>query len=165
MIVTFLFLLFLLLENLLLPALLGPKSFLIIPLFVFAVVVYGNNIKLNIVQAIIFLLITETFSGSGFGDIVLPFLVVVALYLWLNRFLDINSTLKESGIWTSLFSGTLSLTLLALFFSYVFLFFQLSYNFLEAWQMAIVLMKTSISQIIGWALAFVIIFKYVLQAK
>src|SRR3989338_1622837 len=165
MIVTFLFFLFLLLENLLLPALVGPRSFLIVPLFVFAIVVYGNNTKLRLTQAIVFLIITEMFSASGFGDMILPFLIVIALYWWTNSFLDIKLTLRESGVLASFLGGAFFLSLLAFLFSYAFLFLQLSYSFLEAWQMVIILIKTSVYQIGGWALAFVIIFKYVVFQK
>lgn len=159
MIIIFLFLLLLLLENLFLPALMGPKPFLIVPLFVLALVVYGQNTKLRLAQAVVFLIIAEMFSASGFGSMVLPFIIVVILYLWWNRFLNIRFSLQESSSFMGLLGGTLFLTLLAFIYSYVFLFFRSSNSVIEAWELVLILIKTSMYQNGGWALAFVILFR------
>lgn len=161
----FLFCLFLLLENLLLPALLGPKPFLIILTFVFTIFIYSENVKLKFAQAIIFLGINEIFSYSEFGSMILPFTIVALLYFGLNHYLNIKSSLQESSFFTGLFGGAVFLTLLAFLYSYVFLFFQLSNNILEAWQSALVFIKTSFYQTFGWALVLVVIFKYVFKTK
>lgn len=160
MIIIFFFLFLLLLENLLLPALIGPQPFLIIPTFIFSLIFYDRNTKLRLIQAFIFLVITETFSVSGFGSMIVPFMIVVLFYLWLNRFLEIKSGLQESRSLISLFGGAFFLTLVVLSYSYMFLFIQSSNNIMEAWQLTLILIKTSIYQIFGWALAFVVIFKY-----
>ncbi|MDP3793049.1 MAG: hypothetical protein Q8Q89_04975 [bacterium] len=161
MIIIFSFLLCILLENLLLPALMGPKPVLITPLFVFALVIYDYNIKLRLVQAVIFLTITEFFSASGFGSMVLPFIIVIGLYLWVNRFLDIRTSLRESNSFLGLFGGAFFLALLVFIYSYVFLFLELSNNIIEVWKLSLILIKTSIYQIWGWAWVFVVLFRYV----
>ena len=159
MILSALFFLFLLLENLLLPALFGPGSFLIIPTFTFAVVVYGNNLKLRFFQIFIFLVFTEFFTASEFGSIVFPFICVAILHLWLNRFLNIKSGLTEGGIIFRFFGGTLYLTFLVFSFAFVSLLFQF-HNLSASWESLIIFIRTSGYQTIGWSLAFIILFKY-----
>lgn len=155
------FLLFL--ENLLLPALIGAETFLIVPLFVFAMIVYGENIRTRLAQAILFLFIEEYFSGAAIGSFIIPFLLATGIYIWLNLFLDIGSGLRESNSVLSILGSIFTILSLVYLYSSLFIFFRSSYNILSAWEEFKILVGASILQLSGWAAAFLILFKYILK--
>ncbi len=151
------------LENLLLPALIGAETFFIVPLFAVAMIVYGENVRTRLVQALLFLLIEEYFSGAAIGSFVVPFLLVAGIYIWLNLFLDIGSGLRESSSLMSILGGIFTLLLLVYLYSALFIFFRSSYDILLAWAELKILVGASILQLSGWATAFLILFKYMLK--
>lgn len=160
----FLILIFLLfLENLFLPALVGAETFLIVPLFAVAMIVYGENTKTRLAQALLFLFIEEYFSGTAIGSFVIPFLFAAGIYIWLNLFLDIGPGLRESGPLLGILGGIFTTLLLVYLYSSLFIFLRSSYNILLAWGEFKILVEASILQLSGWAIAFLILFKYILK--
>ncbi len=165
MIITLLFIFFLLLENLFLPALIGPEPFFIVILFITAMLIYSQNIKPRLIQATVFLFIAEIVSGAGYGSFIIPFAIIACLYLWLNRYLEISSSLQESGSYFGILGGLFVISLFVFGYSFLSLFIQASYNIVGAWQNFVPLIKISAYQTLLWAFFFVILFKYVLRAK
>lgn len=162
----FLILIFLLfLENLFLPALIGAETFLIVPLFTAAMIVYGENVRTRLIQALLFLFIEEYFSGAAIGSFIIPFLLAAGIYLWLNVFLNIGSGLRESNSLMSILGGVFTLLLIVYLYSSLFIFLRSSYNILITWEELMILVRTSLLQLSGWAAAFVILFKYILKNR
>lgn len=165
MILLLFFIFFVVLESLLLPALMGPKAFLITSLFVLAMVIYGRSIRPRLIQAVIFLFFAEVFSGAKVGSFIIPFIITAGFYIWINRFLDIKTNLRESDTIFSIFSGTLVLALLVYVYSFFFILNKPPYNIVEALAGLKILIQISIFQTLGWSVALAVIFKYVLKAK
>ena len=155
----------LVLENLFLPALVGAETFLIVPLFTAAMIVYGENVRTRLAQALLFLFIEEYFSGAAIGSFAIPFLIAAGIYIWLNLFLNISSGLRESGSLISLLGGIFTLLLLVYLYSSLFIFLRSSYNISITWEELRILIKTSLLQLSGWAAVFLIVFKYILKNK
>lgn len=155
------FLLFL--ENMFLPALIGAETFLIVPLFAVAMVVYGENVKTRLAQALLFLFIEEYFSGAAIGSFVIPFLFAAGIYIWLNLFLNIGSGLRESSSLLSILGGIFAILLLVYLYSSLFVLLRSSYDILSVWGEFRILVGASILQLSGWAVAFLILFKYILK--
>ena len=154
------FIFFLIFENLILPALLGPGPFLITPLFIMAMVIYSQDTKLKFIQAVIFLLIGELFARTMLGSSSIPMAVTIVIFIWLNHFLNIGSGLQESTSITSLLGGTIVLTIFICIYSYMSIFFQTSYSLNSAWEGLVIFIKTSITPTLLWAIVFIILFKY-----
>lgn len=155
------FLLFL--ENMFLPALIGAETFLIVPLFAVVMIVYGENVRIRLAQAILFLFIDEYFSGAAIGSFVIPYLLAAGIYIWLNLFLNIGSGLRESGSLLSILGGIFTILLLVYLYSSLFILLRSSYDILSAWEEFKILVTASILQLSGWAVAFLILFKYILK--
>lgn len=155
-----LFIFFLLIENLFLPALIGPQTFLISPLFLAGLVIYGKNFKTGFIQACIFLLVWEIFSGFQVGSFIMPFVITAGLYIWLNHFLGISSGLKEGSIGAGLAGGALSMTVFVYAYSWLFLFFNSAYDLVTATQELKILAMNSLLATVAWSVFFVILFKY-----
>lgn len=164
--ILFLFLiLFLVVENLVLPALIGPKIFFIVPLFISGIIVYSQNIKRKLIHAGLFLLVTEIFLGHNIGDLLLPFSVTALIYLWLNRFLSLESGLQENDSFGSIIGGSLVIATIFYVFSFFFILAESSYSITHTWAEWIILLPASSFSVLGWSLALTILFKYVLKTK
>ena len=87
MILSLFFIFFLIFENLILPALTGPEPFLITPLFVLAMVVYSQDIKLRFIQGLIFLVVAELFSRAMLGSFGIPFAITIIIFVCLYSYL------------------------------------------------------------------------------
>lgn len=165
MIISLIFILLLLAENLFLPALIGPKTFLISPLFLVGLIIYGEHTKLRFFQVMAFLFAWEIFSGFNLGHFALPFGATVVIYLWLNHFLNISAGLKESNFTAGWIGGTITMSLFILLYSLFFIFLGSSYNISSTFNEFKTLVFNSIFQIIGWSASFVILFRYAIQPK
>lgn len=165
MILFFFFILFLALENLLLPALIGPKTFLISPLFLAGLIIYGKNFKTALVQACIFLLVWEFYSGVQIGSFIIPFAITAVLYIWLNHFIDIRSGLSEGHIVPSLLGGMITLTLFIYLYSWLFIFYNSPRDIVAVTQQLAILAKNSYLMTLSWSVFFVILFRYVIRPK
>ena len=165
MILFLFFIFFLLLENLFLPALVGPQNFLISPLFLAGLIIYAKNIKIKFIQAAIFLLFWEVFSGFRIGSLVIPFVITAGLYIWINNFLEISSGLRESDTFLAFVGGVVTMVTFVYINSWFFLFFNSSYDAMTALNELITLLTNSIFQTMGWSAGFVVLFKYALRPK
>ncbi len=165
MIFFILFVFFLLVENLFLPALIGPRAFLITPLYLAGLIIYGDSTKLRLFQACGFLLAWEIFSGFSIGSLVIPFAITTGLYIGLNHYLDISSALKEGGMVPAILGGALTLTIFVYTYSFLFIFFNSSYNLADSWRQLLMLVRASAFSTTGWSVGFVILYKYALRPK
>ena len=153
------------LENLLLPAFIGPRPFLIFPLFILAIIVYGKNYTLNIFQAAIFVFIVESFSGISLGKMFIPLGITTGVYIWLNRFIDLRFGFKDDLSVSNILTATLIITFLGYVYSWFFIFFGSSYNFISVWDEWKILLISSLLYTFIWASIYSLIFKYVLEKK
>ena len=161
----FFFVFFLLVENLFLPALIGPQEFLVTPLFLIALTAYGSNFKNKIFQALILLLLAEIFAGVDIGDYLVPFLAAVLVYFWLNKLLSINSSLRESYSLLGIVSSSLVILALLYLYSLFFIFLNSSYSISTTLSQWAGLLKTSSFAMFLWSLGLTFLFKYVLKQK
>lgn len=163
MTLSLIFIFLLVLENLLLPALIGAESFLIVPLFAISTIIYTENIKSRLIQALLFLLIEEYFSGIAIGGFIVPFMLTAGIYIWLNLFLNISSNLREEGSILNILVSVLILLLFLYVYSALFIFFRSSYDIFKTWEELKILVTTSVFQLSGWAIIFSVLFKYVIK--
>ena len=91
----FIFILILFLENIILPASIGPSQLLVTTVFIFGLLVYGNGWRTLLYQVIPFVLITEFFTGESFGHLIIPFGLAGIIYIMMNKFIDLNQDLKR----------------------------------------------------------------------
>ena len=165
MLLPIIFIFFLLLENLLLPALIGPQEFLITPLFLLGMVAYGSDMKKRFIMASIFMLTAELFSKSEIGSFVLPFIVTVLIYIWLNRHLSMSSNLQENYSFSGVIIGSLLMILFLYLYSLFFIFFSSAYDLsvtVKEWQ---ILLRSSFFPMSLWSLGLTFLFKYVLRSR
>lgn len=165
MVLSLFFLFFLLLENLILPALIGPHMFSITVLFLIGLAVYSSSLKVRIVHIGILLLIAEIFTGNNIGNFLIPFGITVIIYLWLNRFFSISSGVQESNSFAGIIGGSIAIMAVFYLYSWFFILFGSSYNInssLTEWR---IFLAASIFSTLSWAVGFAILFKYVLRIK
>lgn len=165
MILPLFFIFFLILENLFLPALIGPGTLLISPLFLSGLIIYGGNTRLKLAQVCILLLLWELYSGFRIGSFIIPFGITTGLYIWLNRFLNIDSVLKEGGWLAGLVGGALTMTIFVYFYSWLYLFLNSSYNIATSWHQWVLFVASSVLSTVSWSIGLVILYKYVLRPK
>ena len=161
----FFFIFFLFLENLFLPALIGPQEFTITPLFLIAAIAYGSDLKKSLIKALIFLLIAEIFVGVDNGAYLIPFLVVALIYFGLNKLLSINSNLRESNSLPGILFSSLTILLFLYMYSLFMIFFNSSYDIPATFSQWFELLKTSVFAMFLWSVGLTILFKYVLKQK
>ena len=159
------FIFFVVLESLFLPALIGPKAFLVIPLFALATIIYSRRITLRLVQVVTFLFFTEIFSGARVGSFMIPFIITAVFYVWINKFLDVTTNLNETNTLSSILVGILALNLLVYLYSFFFILNQLSYSVVSVWAGFKILIQTSFFETLGWSVVLVMLFKYVIKTK
>lgn len=165
MILFLFFILFLSLENLLLPALIGPKTFLVSPLFLAGLIIYGKNFKTALAQACIFLLVWEFYSRVQIASFIIPFTITAVLYIWLNRFTEVRSGLSEGHFIPSLLGGMITLILFIYLYSWLFIFYNSSHDIVAVTQQLAILAKNSYLMTLSWSVLFVILFRYVIRSK
>lgn len=165
MISIFFFLFLLLIENLFLPALIGLRSFSIIPLFLTAYLLFGNNSKKRLIQLALFMLANEIFAGVAIGTFLIPFSAITLIYLWLNKYLNINAGLRESDSITTVLTGTVAMIIFFYAYSFLYIYLQSSYSLSESLNEFKTLFLTSILTISIWSVSFGLIFKYVFKTK
>ncbi len=163
--ITLTFLFLLLLENMFLPALIGPKPILITPLFIIAILIYRKDWKIFILQAVPLVLLEEFFTGIGFGRILLPITFTWLLYVWTDKFINLNDDLKEDISPKGLLVASAVLALFVFFYSGLFIFSDNGYNVLKSFVQFELFFKNSLLSILGWSLAISILFKYVFKKK
>jgi len=128
------FLTTLVLSNLILPAIFGPKELLIIPTLLLATVVFDKDFKAGLVKGLSFGLLVEIFSGNSMGSIILPLLLTAIIYYQLERFTEIGSLLSEQINTLNIMWSSIFLSGLTYLYSLFFILNQSSYNILLSWQ-------------------------------
>ena len=162
----FIFILILFLENLILPASIGPSQLLVTTVFIFGLLVYGNGWRTLLYQVIPFVLITEFFTGENFGHLIIPFGLTGIIYIMMNKFIDLNQDLKRGD--RSL-SNLIPCILILVVFSYIyaglFIFFNTSYNLNTSWHEFTIFFKSSSWSLVGWSVLISVLLKYVPKKK
>lgn len=160
------FIFLLLLDNLILPALIGPKQFLITPVFIWGLLVYGNGWRTLLHQVIPFVLITEFFAGESLGHLIIPFGLTGAIYLVCDKFINLSQNLRQR---TRPLSGLIPGILILIVFNYaysgLFILIDTSYNLSISWHELTVFLKNSLLSLLIWSILISVIFKYVLKKK
>lgn len=137
------FLFFLFFENLFLPAIIGPKPFFIIPLFILSVVFYDHNLKHGFAKAITFLLLMGLFASVNVFAFFSSFFITVAVYLAITHFLNIELMSNKIFSISVIMRDGAILLFLGLVYSLFFIWPESSYNFHETFNKWIILAKTA----------------------
>ena len=160
------FILLLFLENLILPALIGPRQFFITPVFILGLLVYGNGWRTLLYQILPLVLIVEFFTGENFGHLIIPLGLTGVIYIMINKFINLNQSL---GSEKKLLSNLVPSILILIIFSYIhvgiFIFFNTSYNFNTSWHEFTIFFKSSLLSLVGWSIVTSVLFKYVFKKK
>lgn len=163
MITVFIFLFFLLLENLLLPALIGPGPFLITEVFILGLVIYGRRWQTFAFQAVPLIIIEEIFTGIGIGKFLGPLAVTSLIYFWLNQFINFTEYLRDST--SNIMASAFILLTLGYLYSFLFVLFGNTHNIAASWNEWRIFFTASLWSMLGWSLAISALFKYVLKTK
>lgn len=174
MILFLIYILFLIFENLLLPAIAGPELFLVTPIFILAIIVNSSNFKRAIFQLIIFSLIGELFMGARLGSSLIPLVITAFVYFGIDRFIEMREGLDSSASFPILLGRSFVLLCLSYIYSWFFVFLSSSSGFgiltasniYASWDTwSIFLSVGTVITIFIWSCIFSIIFSYVLKAK
>ena len=138
----FIFIFFLILESLILPAIIGPRQFFITTVFLLGLLVYGGGWRTLLYQIIPFALIIEFFAGESFGHLIIPFGLTGTVYLVLDKFINLSQNLKqEAKSFLSLMPGILILIAFNYIYAGLFIFVNTSYQLTSSWQEFIIFFK------------------------
>lgn len=157
------FVFFLLLEDLLLPALIGPGPFLAVQTFILAVIIYSKGYKGFLFYALPLILVKEFISGISTGDLLIPFIITSLLYLLANRFFYLTDNLSEDYS----FSGFMISSLVLILFNYVYAWFFILHNaayydISQTWNYWKGFWGSSLFSTLGWSVAISAIFKFII---
>jgi hypothetical protein len=161
MIIFSLFILFLLAENLLLPALIGPGQFFITPIFIIALLTHAKSLRSWIIQAIILIILEIIFTGINAENIVAPLIITAALYLIMNRYINFNEQFRDDFSFRSIILSTVILTLLTVIYSALSILLHNSFGLSESWPDLKMFFVGSIFSVAGWSLGISILFKFI----
>ena len=134
MIILIIFILTVFLGGLVLPALLGPLEFLIIPVFLLAIIIFDKDFKAGLIKGIFFGFLVEIFFGFRLGSITSSLLLVAMLYYWLERSTNIGSLFKKPIDKLSILGQSSFLAMFTYLYSFIFILNQTSYDIVLAWQ-------------------------------
>ena|SRR3989338_4952977 len=162
----FIFIFCLFLENLLLPAFIGPKQFFITPLFLIGLLVYGNGWRTLLYQVIPLAFTAEFFVGENFGRLIIPLGLTGVIYVMIDKFVNLS---QNRGHNNKIFSGLILSILMITWFGFIcvglFIFFNTSYNFNIGWYEFTIFLKSSSLSLVSWSIIISTLFKYVLKTK
>ena len=161
-------------ENLLLPAIAGPEIFAVTPIFILAIVVNSLNFKKAGIELIILSLVGELFMGAPLGSSLVPLIVTAFVYFALDRFIEMRAGLDSIASFPVILGRSFILLCLSYIYFWFFIFFSSSSGFgilttsniyasWSAWNMLLsvgIVVTTFV-----WSCVFSIIFAYVLKAK
>lgn len=160
----FIFIFCLFLENLILPAFLGPKQFFITPLFLIGLLVYGNGQRTLLYQVIPLVFIAEFFVGENFGRLIIPFGLTGIIYVIIDKFVNLSQNRGHNNkTLSSLMVGILIIILFSFIYAGLFIFFNASHDFNISWHEFIIFLESSLLILVIWSIIISILFKYVLS--
>ncbi len=166
MVIFFIFILFLFLENLILPAIIGPSQLLVTTIFISGLLIYSNGWRILLYQVIPLVLITEFFIGENFGHLLIPFCLTGVIYIMMNKLINLSYNLEQGGKFLSdLILAILTLVIFNCVYAGLFIFFDTSYSLNTSWHEFIIFLKSSILSLVGWSALISVLFKYVLKKK
>lgn len=166
MILFCIYILFLVFENLLLPAIAGPELFLVTPIFLLAIIVNSSNFKKSILQVITFSLVGELFMGAQIGSSMIPLIITSFIYFSIDHFIEMRAGLDSSASFMVILGRSFVLLCLSYTYSWLFIFFSSSYSIYSSWDAWSILLSVGTAMtIFVWACVFSIIFAYVLKTK
>src|SRR3989344_5080219 len=120
----FIYILFLVLENLLLPAIEGTELFLITPIFILAIIVNASDFKKAVIQLAIFSLVGELFTGAQIGSSLIPLLITAFVYFSIDHFIEISAGLDNAVSFAVILARSFVLMVLSYIYSWLFIFFS-----------------------------------------
>lgn len=162
----FIFISLLLLENLILPALIGPKQFFITPIFILSLLVYGGSWRTLVYQILPLVLIAELFVGENFGNLIIPFGLTGIIYVMINKFVNLSQDLEhEKNLLSNLILSIITLAVFSYIYAGLSIFFSNSYDFNTGWYEFKIFLKSSLLSLIGWSILISGLFQYVLKKK
>ena len=163
--IIFVFLFLLVIENIFLPALIGPGRFLIVPIFILGLLLYSRSWRTLAYQAIPFVLIAEFFTGSSTGSFLVPFAITAVIYILINKFIGLSENLQENISFSGIAVSALILAGFTFLYSGFFIFLNGSYDIGAGWNEFRLFFTGSLLSILGWSAAISVLFKYVLRTK
>lgn len=160
------FILFLFLENLFLPALIGPSQLFITVIFILALLIYGDGLKALLYQVIPFALIAEFFAGENWGHLVIPLGITGLIYIIINIFIDFGQNLKQKKkSFSNFMIGIFTLIVFNCVYVGLFIFLNTSYSFNASWYEFTIFFKSSLLSLVGWSVVISVLFQYVPKTK
>ena len=168
------YILFLVFENLLLPAIAGPELFLVTPIFILAIIVNSSNFKKAMIELIIFGLVGELFTGAHLGSSLIPLIITAFVFFAIDHFIEMRAGLDSGASLMVILGRSFILLCLAYIYSWLFIFFGSSNGFGTlttsnislAWDTWSILLSVGTAvTIFIWSCVFSIIFAYVLKTK
>ena len=128
MIISLFFAFFLILENLLLPSLIGPKIIIITQIFLLSIFIFGKKRSAVFIQAGIFSAGEEFFLGMRLGTIFIPIFITGLFYLWINNFIEFRSGLQDSSGFRVVIIAGIVLAFLYYLYSWIYIYIGSSFN-------------------------------------
>lgn len=150
---------FLLLDNLLLPAAIGPGSFLITPIFILELIRNFDFRKYSLGSIFILVLIAATISGNKIYQFVGALTFIFLICLVLNKFLNLRESARDDFFLPSVAKGILILFILGLIYSFFFNLLDNSFNLvlsLNEWKM---FFATAWLSLVVWCAVITFLFK------
>lgn len=162
----FIFIFILLLENLILPAVIGPSQFFITIVFIFSLLMYGKGWRTLLYQIIPFVLITEFFTGENFGHLAIPFGITGVIYIMINKLVNLDQNLGQTkNFLADLITSTVILVMFSYIYAGLYILFNISYGLSASWYEFTIFFKSSLLSLAGWSILIPTLFKYVLKKK
>lgn len=148
-----------------LPAFLGPGPFFILPIFIIGLLLHASSWKILIFQLIPIILIMLLFTGANVMRLAAPLIVIFLICLGLNKFFDFTEQIKNNFSFINIMMGALLLLIFVLFYSFLFIFMDNSYNIITGWNKWRMFFAVSWLNIFSWSLVISILLKYVFKKK
>lgn len=114
------FILTLVLDGLILPALFGFKNSLFSIIFLFVTILFFGTEKQHIIYVLVFSIILELLKGLSLGNLASPLLIVIVLTAFAQRFFDIKYTYDTR--FNFMKSAFISILSVVIFHAFAFLY-------------------------------------------
>lgn len=128
MIIFFIFILFLLIENFVISALTGVHTLMLTQVFLVSLVIFNRSRYSIFLYVLILGFIGEMMLGLSIGDIIIPVALVAIIYILINRFIELDYIINENKSVHGLMMATLVLIILAYIYLGFFIFWQSGFS-------------------------------------